>query len=82
MLQTDTERPQERALLSRKRIVHEIKLLLYRWMVYINKLEYVLESETHKFHWDFKMQTYLPVATRKLNQFIINKKKGTCHIIE
>ena len=26
-------------------------------MVYMHKPEFVLENETHKFHWDFEIQT-------------------------
>ena len=50
---------------------------------YIHRLESVLGNETHKIFWDFETQTDHPIADRKPDLEIINKKnKRTCHLVD
>ena len=44
--------------------------------------ESVLENETHKLLWDFKIQTDHLISIRRPNLIIINKKKRTYKIVD
>ena len=47
----------------------------------MDKLESVLEKESHEFLWDFKIQTDHPISARKSTLVLINKKKRTCQLV-
>ena len=36
--------------------------------------KFVLDIETHKLHWDFKIQTYHIISARQPDLVIVNKK--------
>ena len=42
----------------------------------------VLENDTHKLLWDFDMQTDHLISARRPELIIINKRKGTCKIVD
>ena len=42
---------------------------------YMHRPESVLENETHKILWDFKVQTDYLISVRRLDQVLINKQK-------
>ena len=42
---------------------------------YMHNPESVQENETHKFLWDFKIQTDHLISTRRIYQVIVNEKK-------
>ena len=42
----------------------------------------VLENDTHKLLWDFNIQTDHLIPARRPDLIIINKKKGTCKIVD
>ena len=53
----------------------------------MHKPESILENKTHKFLWDFDVQTDYLIPARKLDLVIINKKGnllncGICHPTE
>ena len=48
----------------------------------MHKPESVLENETHKILWDFKIQTDHLITARRPDLVLINKKKRTCHIVD
>ena len=52
---------------------------------YMHNLASVLENETHKLQWDFKIQTDLLISARRSDITMINKekrkKKKTCRIV-
>ena len=47
----------------------------------MNKPESILKNEMHKILWDFEIQTDHLIPARIPDLVIINKKKGTCHIV-
>ena len=49
---------------------------------FVHKPESVLENETHKIFWDFKIQMDHPTAIRRPDQAFINKKKNSCHLVD
>ena len=49
---------------------------------YMNNPESILETETHKLLWDFKIQTDHLILTRRSKLVMINKKKKTCRIMD
>ena len=48
----------------------------------MHKPESVLENETHKILWDFKIQTDHLIPARRPDLVVINKKERTCHLID
>ncbi len=42
----------------------------------------VHENDTHKLLWDFDIHTDHQITARRPDQIIINKKKGTCKIVD
>ena len=42
--------------------------------------KYVLENETHKFLWNFELQTDHLIPARQADLVIVNNKKKTCWI--
>ena len=42
----------------------------------------VLDNETHKFLWDFEIQTDHLISDRRSDLVMINKKKWTCRIVD
>ena len=44
--------------------------------------ESVLENDTHKFLWDFDIQTDHIISGRRFDLMIVNKKKRTCKIVD
>ena len=44
--------------------------------------ETVLEDETHKILWDFKIQTDHLISARQLDVVIVNKKQRTCRTVD
>ena len=49
---------------------------------YMHNPEPVLENDTHKFLWDFDIQTDHQISTRRPDLIIINKKKRICKIVD
>ena len=47
--------------------------------MYIHISEYVLENETHKILWGFKICTDLLILVRRLDLVLINNKKISCY---
>ena len=48
----------------------------------MHNTESVMENETHKFQWDFEIQTDHLISARRLELEIINKKERTCRIVD
>ena len=48
----------------------------------MNKLEFDLENNTDKIICDFKIKTHHTIPVRRSHLELINKKKGTCHLVE
>ena len=48
----------------------------------MQKIESVLENETHKILWDFKIQTYHQTSAWRTDVVLINKKKRTCQLVD
>ena len=42
----------------------------------MHELESVLENETHKFHWDFEIQTDHLISARRPDLVIVTKKEN------
>ena len=49
---------------------------------YVHSPESVSENETHKFLWDFEIQTDHQISARRPDLIIINEKKRTCRIVD
>ena len=46
------------------------------------KPEAIPENETHKFFWDFEIQTYHQIIARRQDLVLVKKKKRTCHLVD
>ena len=42
----------------------------------------VLENDTHKFPWDFDIQTDHQISARRPDLIVIDKKKRTCKMVD
>ena len=47
----------------------------------MRKLESIQDNGAHKFLWYFEIQGHL-ISARRADQFLVNKKKRTCHLVE
>ena len=48
----------------------------------MQKSTFILVNETDKLLWDFEIQTNHLILSRRPDLVIINKKKGTCQIVD